>query len=237
MREIIEKFKKTIFFLIRAVNSSRFYYLSTRSVKPLSSKFGLDRGTPIDRYWIDSFIYENRKFIFGRVLEIGDNRYTKKYGAKSVTKSDVLDIDRQNKTASIYGDLKDLREVSSNTYDCIILTHVLGMIDNYESAIKECKRILKIGGILLVTSSCFSPTHDINNNFFRFTYSSAKYIFKKIFRRGIFVKTYGNVLAGQAFWVGMAQEELTKNELEFNDPHYPCIVAIRATKTKGDLLI
>jgi len=81
--------------LNRHLSHNKGYFLATRSLKPISRKFGFDRGTPIDRYWINKFIEENSQYIKGNVLEIGDSRYTKEFG-KSVINSDVLDIDKKN---------------------------------------------------------------------------------------------------------------------------------------------
>lgn len=217
--------------LMRIMYPNQNYFLATRSLEPLSMKFGFDRGTPIDRHWMHSFLSENQKYISGRCLEVTDNAYTMKYG-KNVKKSDILDIDRKNKKATIYGDLQDLSKVvKDNTYDCIVLTNVLGIIPDYEAAIRECYRILKPGGTLLLTVSSFSPTRDIEANLWRFTTTSAKYVFGKYFKKEkLAIKSYGNVLTGQCFWVGMSQEELTREELDYQDPRFSCLVAVRATK-------
>ena len=202
-------------------------WLVPASLKPLSSKFGFDRGTPIDRYWIESFIKENHRHIHGRVLEITDAYYTEKFGGIRVTRSDVLDINPKNKKANIHGDLRSLKQIKANTYTCIILTHVLGLIDDVHAAAKECYRILKPGGTLLFTSSCLGPI--LNEKvYWRFTPDSINYVFKRFRKKEI--RTYGNILAGQAFWVGMAQEDLTSSQLSHNDPRFPVIVTLRATK-------
>ena len=215
--------------LTRLFNPSHNYWLATRRVIPLSHKFGFDRGTPIDRFWIESFLETNRRLVRGVCLEVTDDSYTKRFGGDQVARRDVLDIDPKNKKATIYGDLRNLKAVKNDSYDCIILTHVLGMIDDYEAAIRECYRILKPGGSLLLTVSSLSPTRDMDLNFWRFTPASALYVFEKYFGNPI-VKSYGNVLTGQCFWVGMAQEELAKEELEYNDDRYSCVVSVIATK-------
>lgn len=218
-------------FLTKIIWPSHSYWLATKEVTPLSTKFGYDRGKPIDRYWIESFLTTNKKTIHGRVLEIVDNTYTKKFGV-GVTTSDVLDIDVKNRQANIKGDLKSLPHIKSNTYDCIILTHVLGMIDDYDSAISECHRILKKGGHLLTTVACFSSLHsgDITEQpYWRYTPAGANYVMKKKFKQ-VKISTYGNVLTGQCFWVGLSQEELTKEQLDYNDPFYPCILGIVCQK-------
>lgn len=216
-------------FAMKMIKPKESYFFATKSLKPLSRKFGFDRGTPIDRYWIEDFLGKNSKDIKGKCLEIESNYYTAKFALSKVTQSDILDCNKRNR-AVIHGNLKNLTNViGDNTYDCIILTQVLGSIDEPKEAIGECFRILKKNGVLLLTSAAFSPTYDQKNSFWRFTTASINYLLKKSFKK-IFVTSYGNVLTGQYFWAGVAQEELTKKELDYNDPNFPCLVAARACK-------
>jgi SAM-dependent methyltransferase len=228
---------KKILFFVRA-KISRFlkphehYWLATKSKEPISTKYGFDRGTPIDRYWIEDFLKINEKDIKGHCLEITDDSYTKKFGGDKVKDIDVLDINKKNKKANIYGDLRDLKGiVADDTYDCILLTHVLGLIDEVDKAVVEAKRILKPGGVILATSSSFSPVIDNKYNYWSFKPAGFKYLFSKHFKKNkIKVTSYGNVLAGQCFWVGMSQEDISKDALKFNDDRFPCIVAARVQK-------
>jgi hypothetical protein len=48
--------------------------------KPLSRRFGFDRGGPVDRVYIEDFLDKNSLHIKGRVLEVADNNYTLKFG-------------------------------------------------------------------------------------------------------------------------------------------------------------
>lgn len=222
--------KKTLITFLKAIRRAFVLFMYPR-LQPLSTKHGYDRGTPIDRFWIEKFLSLHKETIQGVVLEITDNQYTEKFGGKKVVRSDVLDINRKNKNATIYGDLRNLKDtIKNNTYDCVILTHVLGMIDQYDAALSELYRILKPGGVLLFTSATMAPAYNPETNFWRFTAAGAKYIFAKQFGSNVLVQTYGNVLAGRAFWAGMAQEELKREELEYNDPRFPVIVAARAIK-------
>lgn len=219
-------------FLNRIFNPSAKYFLATRSLEPLSSKFGFDRGVPIDRFWIEAFLEENHDFIHGRCLEVADASYINKFGGSRVSCSDVLDIDPNNKLANIHGDLRNLKsQIKPNTYDCIILTHVLGLIDDYLAALSECRRILKPGGALIFTGSCLGPILGREKVYWRFTPYSIRFVLEKLFRADrIKIKVYGNVLAGQCFWVGMAQQELNEEELKFYDFRYPCVVGAVAFK-------
>src|SRR3989304_5790986 len=58
-------------------------------VTPISRIFGLNRGLPIDRYYIEQFLSEHASDIQGRGLEIGDNFYPQKIGGDCVTTRDV----------------------------------------------------------------------------------------------------------------------------------------------------
>src|SRR4051794_12778338 len=60
---------------------------SLRRLAPVSRNFGLDRGTPIDRYYIDDFLRRHagrRDYVIGdvqgHVLEIGMDTYTRRFG-------------------------------------------------------------------------------------------------------------------------------------------------------------
>ncbi len=214
--------------LMRVLIPSSRYFLAVRDVKPISTKFGFDRGTPIDRYYIEQFMSQNSHLVKGHCLEIVENTYTKKYGRGKVVSSDILDNNQKNRNATIVADLRDLDSLPKNKYDCLIITQTFGMIDEYEKAIRECRKILKKGGALLATVSFFSPILE-KGSLWRFTPQGAELIFSKIFgERNVEVSTFGNVMSSQCFWVGMATEELTKKELDHNDPRFPCIITIKA---------
>src|SRR6185503_1474005 len=53
-----------------------------RRLRPVSRTFGYDRGLPVDRYYIESFLERNRRDIDGRTLEIGDDEYTRRFGGE-----------------------------------------------------------------------------------------------------------------------------------------------------------
>ena len=193
----------------------------------------MERGQPIDRYYIDKFLEENRADIKGICLEIRDNRYTGRYGA-NIEKADVLDIDKSNPDAAIYGDLRSLGAVKNNSYDCIILTQTLQYIDDLKAAVSECYRILKPGGVILATAPTMSridPHAEQVKEFWRFTEGGLRYIFEQSFSPDkVRTGSYGNIATGLGFWIGQAAEELTKKELNRNDSDFPVLTSIKATK-------
>lgn len=212
----------------------KFLYFLLKKKKPLSDIYGLERGVPVDRYYIENFLNENKELVKGDCLELLNNDYTIKYGRKNVSKSDILDIDVKNQKATIFSDLKKLDNVFDNSYDCIILTQVLQFIDDYESAISECKRVLKPGGSLLVTLPSIGRidcASGLDGDYWRFTEASAKYIFSKYFmNEKLKIESKGNVLSGLYFWIGASQEELSDKKLDYLDKNFPIIITVRAIK-------
>src|SRR5690606_18275839 len=109
-----------------AVNRVRFGDL--RRVEPVSRVFGFDRGLPVDRYYIEAFLARHAGDVRGRVLEVGDDTYTRRFGGEHVTKRDVLHVVEGNPRATFVGDLSDAPGLPSDAFDCIILTQTLHLI-------------------------------------------------------------------------------------------------------------
>ena len=122
-----------------------------RRLTPFSREFGFDRGTPVDRFYIEWFLSCSEADICGRVLEIGDNSYTKRFGGNRVTHSDVLHVQEGNPQATFVGDLTSAEHIPSDVFDCIILTQTLHLIYDMKAAMRTLYRILKPGGVLLAT--------------------------------------------------------------------------------------
>jgi SAM-dependent methyltransferase len=203
--------------------------------EPVSHNFGYERGIPIDRYYIDTFLLENTDDIQGRVLEVSDNGYTKRYGGEKVKQSDILHVSEDNPKATIVSDLAQAHNIPSESFDCIILIQTLQFIYDIKSAVRHLHRILKPNGILLVTMSGISQIskYDMDQwgEYWRFTTASAQRLFEEEFsRENIKVKAYGNVLAATAFLYGMAIEDLKSEQLNYNDPSYQMVVTVRAVK-------
>lgn len=218
--------------VMKTIRPKDSYYLAPiRELEPISGVYGFDRGNPIDRYYIESFLEANKDLVKGKCLEVTDTKYIKKYGGDKVTHADALDINRNNILATIYGDMKNLDMIPDETYDTLIITQTFGMIDDYGKAIQECHRILKKGGYILSTMSSMGQVNAFEHHFWRWTKDAAQYAFDKYFPYSeLEIKSYGNILAGQCFWVGLSLEEMKKEELDFNDPRYPVIVSIKARK-------
>jgi len=208
---------------------------TVRRTAPLSDDWGRDRGTPLDRYYIGEFLAAERNAIRGHVLEVKDAEYTERFGT-GVERSDILDIDRSNASATIVADLAEADGVPSDTFDCFILTQTLQYIYDVGRAVRHAHRILRPGGTLLCTVPSVSRigSRDLDSTYWRFTAASCSRLFGDAFRGGeVDVRARGNVLSAVAFLVGMAHEELSRSELDLDDPFFPVVLTVRATKAPG----
>jgi SAM-dependent methyltransferase len=217
----------------RAQRLRRPAWLGTiRRTTPLSDHYGRDRGTPIDRYYIEQFLAEERAAVRGRVLELLNRDYTERFGA-AVDSSDVLDIDPANPKATIVDDLAAADAVPTDSFDCFILTQTLQYIYDLEAAVVHAHRILRPGGTLLCTVPVVSriDRRELESEYWRLTAAACSRLFGDVFTaNNVAVRQRGNVLAAVAFLVGMAAEELSPRELERDDPFFPVVVTVRATK-------
>jgi SAM-dependent methyltransferase len=204
-----------------------------RRTIPLSPVYGYDRGTPVDRYYIEAFLEAHRQDIRGRVLEVKDSGYTDRFG-RGVTERAVLDIDAANPRATIVADLAAADAIAADSFDCFILTQTLHLIYDMPAAIGHAHRILKPGGVLLATVPCLgriSRSAGVHNDYWRLTAASCMRLFGDVFGPGqVVVQTYGNVLAAIALLAGLAYEELSTRELNVCDENFPVVVAARAVK-------
>ena len=205
-------------------------------LRPISRIFGIDRGLAIDRYYIDQFLSAHDRDIRKHVLEIGDNVYTRKFGSNQVTRSDVLNIVPGDHRTTIVADLTCADNLTSDLFDCIIFTQTLQMIYDFRSALYHLHRILKPGGVLLVTTHGISKIGrregiDQWGEYWHFTTQSMRRLFQELFpAENVTVESRGNVLSTIAFLHGLTIEELSKEELDHHDPDYELLIAVRAVK-------
>jgi glycosyltransferase involved in cell wall biosynthesis len=202
-------------------------------VKPISPDFGYDRGSPIDRYYIEGFLQRHGADIQGRVLEIGDDSYSRRFGGSRVTQQDVLHV-TPGAAATITGDLSQPGLLPEAAFDCMVLTQTLHLIFDLRAAIAEIHRGLKPGGVVLLTVPGISQIDRGewgNSWFWSLTRQSALRLFGETFgAENVEVETHGNVFAATAFLQGLALEEVDRSMLDATDPSYPMVVTVRARR-------
>jgi SAM-dependent methyltransferase len=210
-----------------------------RRVTPVSRDWGFDRGLPVDRYYIEDFLIRHSQDVRGRVLEIEDDSYTRRFGGDRVTVSDVLHVEEGNPRATVVGDLTCADHIPPDTFDCIILTQTLHLIYDTRAALRTLHRILKPGGVLLATFPGITRiSHDewAGSWFWGFTTASSRRLFEEVFPApDVKVEARGNVLAAISFLHGLAAEEMSEEELNYSDPDYEVLITVRAAKSRACL--
>jgi SAM-dependent methyltransferase len=216
----------------------RVHFGALRRLEPISRAWGSDRGVPIDRYYIERFLAANAGHIRGRVLEIKDDLYTTRFGRGRVSRSDILHPEAGNPAATLVADLTRGDHLPSDAFDCIILTQTLHLIYDVRAALSTVYRILAPGGVLLTTVSGISKISredmDRWGHSWSFTTRSARLLFEESFPpANVHVEAHGNVLAAVAFLHGLSSGELRREELDYHDPDYQVLIAVRAVKSHG----
>ncbi len=209
---------------------------SLRRLTPVSRTFGFDRGLPIDRCYMERFLVSHRRDIRGRVLEIAEPVYTRKFGDERVTQADVLHTSAGDPQATLIGDLVSGDGIPTEAFDCIILTQTLGFIYEVRQALHHLAAALKPGGVLLATCAGISQISRFDmdrwGDYWRFTSLSLGRFFAEAFAPGhVEVKAYGNVLTATAFLQGLASNELKPEEFDAQDRDYELLLGVRAVRT------
>lgn len=207
-----------------------------RRTSPVSRDWGYDRGGPLDRHYIEAFLHACSSDVRGAVLEVQEDELSRAAGGPRVERVDVIDLDDGNPRATVVADLRAAPHLASHSYDCIVLTQTLHVIDDMEAVLREARRLLKPAGTLLATVPCASRVcleYGEDGDMWRATPAGARQLFERVFDAGtVETVAYGNVLANVAFLEGIGRGELAPAELDAVDPYFPALVGIRARNVR-----
>jgi SAM-dependent methyltransferase len=167
------------------------------------------------------------------VLEVSEDRYTRRFGGDRVESVEVLHVEEGNPQATIVGDLADAPHIPDASFDCVICTQTLLLIWDVRAAIATLRRILEPGGAALVTipgiTRVCREEAESWGDYWRFTRQSAQRLHEEAFGTGnVEVETYGNVLTATAQLHGIASDELPPDDLDVHDPDYEVLIGVRA---------
>jgi SAM-dependent methyltransferase len=201
---------------------------------PLSLDYGWVRGTPIDRLYIERFLAAHVADIKGRVLEIGEDYYSRRLGGDRVEVQDILHVHAGNPEATIIGDLTDPATLPEAAFDCIIMTQTLQLVFDLDAAIASVRRALRPGGVALMTVCGITPicADEWQDSFYwMFTPRVMRRLLSAHFDEGkVEVRGFGNLYAATAFLHGAAVQEVSRRklDLEAEGTEYAIVVGARA---------
>lgn len=199
--------------------------------EPVGERFGFDRGTPVDRWFIERFLARHAADIRGRVLEVGDAAYSRRFGT-GITRQDVLHVSAASPEATIVGDLSQPGSLPEGAFDCLVVCQTLQYVFDLATGVAQLRQALAPNGVLLLTVPGVSSVDRGEWKdawLWSLTQSSARRLFEEAFgAENVEVASHGNVYAATCFLHGLAAEEVEERLLERDDPAYPLVITVRA---------
>jgi SAM-dependent methyltransferase len=186
------------------------------------TEWGEERGTPVDRWYIERYLAQHREVIGGRVLEVKDDHYGSSLGAAVV---EVVDIDAANPRATVVGDLCDAATLEPGRYDAAVVTQTLQLVGDPAAAVRNLLASLRPGGALVLTVPCLSRLC-ASSDLWRWTPPGVRRLLRDAAPEAavVDVSGLGNGLAARGFLFGLAAEDLPSRALEVQDSEQPLVV-------------
>ena len=216
---------------VRLERVKRARWGNLRRSEPFSAYYGFERGTPIDRFYIERFLAEHAQDIQGTVLEVGTARYAQAFS--SPREVEIVDNDKTNSDATIVADLSERDSLPFGRFDCFILTQTLQLVEDLDEAIRNAWQSLASGGVLLITVPGITRADPKHTSIDRWRVTPAgldTLLARACPQARRKVVGYGNLISAVGFLMGLAAEELEETELTAEDPHFIVSVCARVEK-------
>lgn len=193
---------------------------------PICQAFGLTRGTPVDRYYLQKYLTEIKPQIVGEILEVGgipkDRDF---YQVNSDSRYRNLNLEA-GPGIDIAGDVHDVSVIEPESLDSVIIFNVLEHCYAPWIAIDNIYKWLKKGGKCFAMVPSAIRVHATPVDYWRPLPDAFSWMFRNYSGQKLYV--YGNPISVIASYHGIAVEELTTEDLDAFHPDYPvatCIVA------------
>ncbi len=200
--------------------------------EPLSRKFGMDRGTPLDRHWLAQFFKRHASpGLAGAGLEVGGTQYLKDYFPGLSRQYLFPTSDGQPDCLGC--NLETGEGVLPGRFDLLIATQVYNFIHGTAEALRHSAELLKPGGVLIGSVGGISQISrydaDRWGHYHSFTIQSWQRYLAEHFD-DVQIECFGNVHTACAYLNGLAAEEIDPATLDRHDPDYPVTLCFRAVR-------
>lgn len=209
--------------------------LARSPTTPHSTAFGVAYGRPIDRFYIENFLADEKQKIVGRVLEIGGRDYTHQFGSSAIISSTALSQSVSwFRKSQLVADLRTGTGLPKDFFDTIILTQTLHVLPNPSDALAFLAESLAPNGRVLLTVPGISQLSLYDSqrwgDFYRFTAQGLEETVDRVASLAIErIDTFGNLYAALALLSGLTVEECDVNRLNDRHDEFPVIVAATIT--------
>lgn len=233
-KEILYRFSseeeyKDIIRKLQRQRDANIRMIADMPVRPISRRCGYERGTPIDRYYIEKFLDLNQKYIQNKVMEVADDQYTLKY-KKNIKEAFIMHVEGWGKNV-VQINLETGNGVPefTNSIDCFICTQTIQMIYDMKTAIKNIYQMLKQDGTALITIAGIAgiSLYDYYNwgEYWRVTPKALRMIMEETFDKDkIEIFGYGNIKTTIAFLYGLCVEDLSEEDFSYDDEQFPMLI-------------
>ncbi len=115
--------------------------------EPVSRAFGVDRGTAIDRHWIEAFLAMHASPAAGAILEAGGTTYSQRYYPNMAAHE--MEIAVQTKPNGVVCDLEVGNRALERRFDVMVATQLFNFIFDVRAALANSAAMLRPGGLLV----------------------------------------------------------------------------------------
>jgi hypothetical protein len=198
--------------------------------EPVSRVFGLDRGSSIDRYWIESFLARHSSDAAGSALEVGGTGYISRFFPRQGPHH--LELADDGTPNCVVRDLEAGPRAEAGSFDTFVATQVFNFIYETRVALRSAAALLNPGGVMLGSVGGITQVSrydaDRWGHYYSFTVQSWERLLREAFDE-VHVEAFGNVDSACAFLNGLCAEEVDRALLDHHDPDYPVLLCFRAT--------
>ncbi|MFN0301740.1 MAG: hypothetical protein ACKVQU_15465 [Burkholderiales bacterium] len=223
-----------VYHMQRLARPLKRLYAIKRPGEPVSREFGLDRGTSLDRYWIERYLAQHASTERGSALEVGETTYLERFFPNFT--GSHLELADDGTPNCVVIDLDASNPSIEPRFDLMIATQVYNFVYETRAAIRNTAALLKPGGVLIGSVGGITQIsrHDADRwgHYFSFTAQSWERLLREAFAE-VSIESFGNVDTACAFLNGLAMEEIDRDLLNRHDPDYPVSICFKAVKARG----
>lgn len=111
-----------------------------------------------------------QRYMKGRTIDLGCGTIPfKSIASDQISVYHTLDLQPRGTDTTYVGDVQDMHMIRDSSYDSAICLEVLEHVPDPQRAVGEIQRILRPGGVAIISVPHLSRLHDVPHDYYRFT--------------------------------------------------------------------